>query len=148
MNLVNLLIQKGAMREADLPKVQEALRDAPNKPLHTVLMEKGFAKEDDVLPILGEQFGMDIVDLSKVTVDAETLRAMPAKLVHRRGLMPISRDNGTLVVATADPFDVYAIDELQTLTGLHVHTVLASPREIGRLIKHHFGVGGEADTGM
>ena len=31
-----------------------------------------------------------------------------------------SRENGTLTVATADPFDVYALDELQTLTGLHV----------------------------
>ena len=105
MNLVNLLIQKGAMRDTDLPKVQEALRDAPNRPLHSVLMEKGFAKEEDVLPILGEQFGMEVSDLAKVTVDAETLRAMPAKLVHRRGMMPISRDNGRLVVATADPFD-------------------------------------------
>jgi general secretion pathway protein E/type IV pilus assembly protein PilB len=148
MNLVNLLIQKGALRDSDLPKVQEALRDSPNKPLHTVLMEKGFAKEEDVLPLLSEQFGMEVVDLGKVTVDPDTLRAMPAKLVHRRGLMPISRNNGTLTVATADPFDVYAIDELQTLTGLSVHTVLASPREIGRLIKTHFGVGGETVTAM
>src|SRR6185503_20976874 len=45
-------------------------------------------------------------------------------------------------------FDVYAIDELQTLTGLHVHPVLASPREIARLIKTHFGVGGETVTAM
>jgi type II secretion system protein E len=148
MNLVNLLIQTGAMRESDLPKVQDALRDSPNRPLHCVLMEKGFAKEEDVLPLLGEQFGMEVIDLQKVTVDPETLRAMPAKLVHRRGLMPISRINGTLTVATGDPFDVYAIEELQTLTGLHVHSVLASPREIGRLIKTHFGVGGETVTAM
>jgi general secretion pathway protein E/type IV pilus assembly protein PilB len=148
MNLVNLLIKSGAMHESDLPKVQEALRDAPNRPLHTVLMEKGFAKEEDVLPLLAEQFGMEIIDLQKVTIDPETLRAMPAKLVHRRGLMPISRINGTLTVATGDPFDVYAIEELQTLTGLHVQSVLASPREIGRLIKTHFGVGGETVTAM
>ena len=148
MNLLQILVKKGAMRESDLPKVQEALRDSPNRPLHSVLMEKGFAKEEDVLPLLAEQFGMEVVDLHKVTIDPETLRAMPAKLVHRRGLMPISRNNGTLVVATADPFDMYAIDELQTLTGLHVHAVLASPREIGRLIKTHFGVGGETVTAM
>jgi general secretion pathway protein E/type IV pilus assembly protein PilB len=148
MNLVNLLIQSGAMRESDLPKVQEALRDSPNRPLHSVLMEKGFAKEEDVLPLLAAQFGMEIIDLQKVAIDPETLRAMPAKLVHRRGLMPISRINGTLTVATGDPFDVYAIEELQTLTGLHVQSVLASPREIGRLIKTHFGVGGETVTAM
>ena len=76
-------------------------------------------------------------------VEPDTLQAMPLKLVHRRNLMPLSRNNGTLVVATGDPFDVYALDELQTLTGLHVQPVLASPREIARLIKTHFGVGGE-----
>src|SRR5436190_20904068 len=91
---------------------------------------------------------MELVDLTKITVQADTLRAMPTRLVHRRSLMPISRENGTLTVATGDPFDVYAIDELQTLTGLHVHPVLASPREINRLIKAHFGVGGETVTAM
>ena len=73
---------------------------------------------------------------------------MPLKLVHRRTLMPLSRNNGTLVVATGDPFDVYALDELQMLTGLHVQPVLASPREIARLIKTHFGVGGETVTAL
>src|SRR2546428_8154281 len=57
--------------------------------------------------------------------------------------MPIDRQNGTLVVAPGDPYNVYALDELQTLTGLAVHPVLASPREISRLIKTHFGVGGD-----
>src|SRR5262249_54573991 len=56
--------------------------------------------------------------------------------------------NGTLVVATGDPFDVYSLDELQTLTGLQIQPVLASPREIARLIKTHFGVGGETVTAM
>src|SRR6185369_504856 len=38
--------------------------------------------------------------------------------------------------------------ELQTLTGLHVQPVLASPREVSRLIKTHFGVAGETVTAM
>jgi type II secretory ATPase GspE/PulE/Tfp pilus assembly ATPase PilB-like protein len=51
-------------------------------------------------------------------------------------------------VATGDPYDVYALDELQTLTGLEIQPVLASSREIARLIKHHFGVGGDTVTQM
>src|SRR5437763_3959483 len=73
---------------------------------------------------------------------------MPLRLVHRRSLMPLARENGTLTVATGDPFDVYSLDELSTLTGLHIHPVLASQREIARLIKAHFGVGGETVTAM
>lgn len=148
MNLVRILVQNGAMKEADVTRLQDAVASAPNKPLHSVIIEQNFAKEEDVLPVLAEQFGMDLVDLTKAAVDPETLRMMPTKLVHRRNLMPLSRSNGSLVVATGDPFDVYAIDELQTLTGLHVHPVLASPREISRLIKTHYGVGGETVTAM
>ena len=148
MNLVKILVQKGAMREADIQRLQETAAAAPNKPLHAVIIEGNFAKEEDVLPLLAEQFGMELVDLTTTTVEAEALQVMPTKLVHRRGLMPLTRLNGSLTVATSDPFDIYAIDELQTLTGLHVHPVLASPREISRLIKTHFGVGGETVNAM
>ncbi len=148
MNLVRMLVQSGAMKEADVARLQESLASSPNKPLHTVIIEQNFAKEEDVLPVLADHFGMELVDLTKTKIDQDTVRMMPTKVVHRRNIMPISRNNGSLVVATGDPFDVYAIDELQALIGLHVHPVLASPREILRMIKTHFGVGGETVTAM
>src|ERR1041385_1711976 len=104
MNLVRVLVQKGAMKEADVARLQTAIAAAPNKPLHSVIIEQSFAKEEDVLPVLAEQFGMDLVDLTNATVDHDTLKIMPTKLVHRRNLMPLSRVNGSLVVATGDPF--------------------------------------------
>jgi general secretion pathway protein E/type IV pilus assembly protein PilB len=148
MQLAERLVRQGILAEADLPRVAAAQAAAPGKPLHELLVEQGFAKEEQVLPALAEEFGMELVDLTKVTVAPETLKAMPSKLVHRRSLMPLNRDNGTLTVAVGNPFDVYALDELQTLTGLQIHPVLASPREIARLIKTHFGVGGETVTAM
>jgi general secretion pathway protein E/type IV pilus assembly protein PilB len=148
MELLERLLEKGILAEADLGRVNEVRATAPTRPIHELLIEKGFAKEEDVLPLLALELGMELVDLTKLTVEPETLKAMPLKLVHRRTLMPLSRQNGTLVVATGDPFDVYSLDELQTLTGLQVIPVLASPREIARLIKTHFGVGGETVTAL
>jgi general secretion pathway protein E/type IV pilus assembly protein PilB len=148
MNLLQLLIQRGLVRNEDVPALQTAAKNQPQRPLHLLVLDQGYAKEEELLPLLAEQFGMDLVDLTKVHVEPDMLKTMPNKLVHRRSLMPLSRENGTLTVATADPFDVYALDELQTLTGLQVQPVLASPREISRLIKTHFGVGGETVTAM
>src|SRR6516225_150201 len=148
MQLAQRLVKKGLLPAAELARIDQARAADPSKPLHLLLIEKGFAKEEHVLAALADEFGMELVDLTNVTVEPDTLKAMPLKLVHRRTLMPLSRNNGTLVVATGDPFDVYALDELQTLTGLHVQSVLASPREIQRLIKTHFGVGGETVSAM
>jgi general secretion pathway protein E/type IV pilus assembly protein PilB len=142
MQLAQRLVRRGVLKPEDLARIDEVHAQTPSRPLHLLLIERGFAKEEDVLAALAEEFGMDYVDLTDVKVQPETLQAMPLKLVHRRTIMPLSRDNGTLVVATGDPFDVYALDELAMLTGLQVQPVLANPREIVRLIKQHFGVGG------
>jgi general secretion pathway protein E/type IV pilus assembly protein PilB len=146
MFLLQRLREKGQLAEGDVRRAEEAVAASPDRPAHEVLIEKGIAKEDAILHVLAEEFGLELVDLSAFTVSPETLAVMPTKLVHRKNLIPISRQNGTLVVATGDPYDVYALDELQTMTGLEIQPVLASPREIARLIKHHFGVGGETVT--
>jgi general secretion pathway protein E/type IV pilus assembly protein PilB len=148
MQLAQRLVRRGVLQPADLSRVSEAYASAPGKPLHLFLIEKGFAREEDVLAALAEEFGMDLVDLTAVKVDSTVLQNMPLKLVHRRGLMPLSRENGTLTVATGDPFDINSLDELAVVTGLQVQPVLASPREIARLIKTHFGVGGETVTAL
>src|SRR5262245_37319422 len=124
MQLAQRLIQKNLLTEADLPRLNEVRTANPSRPVHELLVEFGFVKEEHVLAALAEEFGMEVVDVTKVTIDPETLKAMPTKLVHRHTLFPLSRQNGTLVVATGDPFGVYALDELQTLTGLHVQPVL------------------------
>ena len=148
MDLVQALLRKGVLRQDDLPALAEARKNAPMRPVHELVIERGLAKEEDVLPVLADEFGMEVVDLSNVQVEPDVLKIMPSKLVHRRSLMPLRRENGALIVATDDPLDVYSLDELSTLTGLHVIPVLASSKEIARLIKTHFGVGGETVTAL
>ena len=146
MFLLQRLQETGQLSAADFRRAEEAIAASPEKPAHEVLIEKNIAKEDAVLQVLAEEFGLELVDLSQAVVNADAIAVMPSKLVHRKNLMPISRNNGVLVVATGDPFDVYALDELQTMTGLEIQPVLASSREIARLIKTHFGVGGDTVT--
>lgn len=143
MQLLQTLTARGLLSEPERARASEAIKAAPEFPPHQVLIDKGFIKEEVLLPVLAEEFGLEQIDLSHATVEKDVLEAMPQKLVHRKNLMPVARHNGTLVVAIGDPFDAYAIDELQTLTGLHVIPVLAPPREITRLIKQYFGVGGD-----
>jgi len=148
MQLLKTLVDRGLLPESDRQRATDAIKDAPDFPPHQILIDKGFIKEQQLLPVLAEEFGLELVDLSHASIPPDVLSAMPLRLVHRKNLMPISRTNGTLVVATGDPFDAYALDELHTLTGLHIMPVLAPPREIARLIKSHFGVGGDTISAL
>ena len=143
MQLIQTLVARGLLAEGERSRANEAIKATPEFPPHQVLVDKGFIKEEILLPVLAEEFGLEQIDLSHAKIEDDVKNLVPQKLIHRKNLLPVSRHNGTLVVAIGDPFDAYAIDELQTLTGLHVMPVLAPPREITRLIKQYFGVGGD-----
>jgi general secretion pathway protein E/type IV pilus assembly protein PilB len=143
MHLIDTLADRGILSEAERARALEAISAAPDRSPHLTLLEKGFVKEENLFPALADEFGLDFMDLTQATVDPAALVGIPQRLVHKKNLMPIARSNGTLVVATGDPFDSYALDELQTLTGLQIHPVLGSPKEISRLLRTHFGIGGD-----
>ncbi|MEX0818899.1 MAG: ATPase, T2SS/T4P/T4SS family [Pirellulaceae bacterium] len=111
-------------------------------------VELGFVTEEAALRALGDAVGLDYVDLSETEVDLSLLASFPNKLMHRQSLFPISRHNGSLVVATSDPFDLYPLDEVSAATGLSVTPVLAARSEISKLIKRHLGVGSETVEGL
>ena len=148
MQLIDTLADRGILSESERGRALDAVSAAPDRPPHLTLLEKGFVKEEALFPALADEFGLQFVDLTLATVDPAALVGIPQKLVHKKNLMPLTRSNGTLVVATGDPFDSYALDELQTITGLQIHPVLGSPREIARLLKTHFGIGGENVAGL
>ncbi|GAB4549744.1 MAG: ATPase, T2SS/T4P/T4SS family [Phycisphaerales bacterium] len=116
--------------------------------LDRVLVEMGFVRADQVTKAVGEQLSMPIVDLSAISVDEQTLRAIPPQVVFRQKCVPIERVNGDgrterLRVATADPFELAIYDELRLLTGCSIELVLAEEEELARFIREHYGVGGD-----
>ena len=146
VNIARCLVERGVLNETDLAEIEELRHTAPGKPLHEIIVEQGLAKEQEVLAALAESLGLEYVDLSDAAVEPDVLGTLPTRLVHKHTIMPLRQENGSLVVATGNPLDVYPLDEVQLLTGLHVRPVVASPREIGRLIKAHFGVAGDTVT--
>jgi general secretion pathway protein E/type IV pilus assembly protein PilB len=143
MDVGQVLLRKGLVSETQLADARRAAAAGQGKALHLVLTDSGIIDESTALEALAEALGMAFVDLTATPIDPAVLGIVPAKVIYRQRVLPIERTNGRLMVATSDPFDVYAMDELQTLTGLHIVPVIGSGREIDRLVKQHFGVGGE-----
>ena len=142
MSIGEVLLEKGLISADNLAEGL-ALRKKTGARLDKILVELGHVSEEQVLGVMAEQLGMEMVDLAEVSIDVETLRALPPKLVYRRGLVPLTKENGTLRVATSDPFDLYSFDEVRMLTGLEIKPVLACSDEIDKIVKTYYGVGGE-----
>jgi general secretion pathway protein E/type IV pilus assembly protein PilB len=146
MEAGELLLRRGLLDRGQLERARSALVDGQR--LDQVAVELGLISEDQALTAIGEEVGLDYIDLAEAKVDLSLLTGFPFKLIHRHTLFPIRRDNGSLIVATSDPFDLYPLDEVSASTGLSVVPVLASRAEITKLIKSHLGVGSETIDSM
>ena len=146
MELGELLLKRGLLDERQLDLVQQAKSDG--RRLDQVAVEMGLVSEEAALSAIGEEIGLEFVDLASADVDLSLLKDFSTRLIHRQAIFPIQRHNGSLRVATSDPFDLYPLDELSAATGLSIEPVLASRIEIAKLIKTHLGVGSETIDGL
>ena len=117
--------------------------------LSTILTQLGARTEEEAFHYLAITLGMRLLDLSKTEVDEDILKTFPMKMVHRYGVFPVGYDpDGSLVVATGNPFDLYAIDAISAAVKTPVMPVVALPSELAKLIKTYLGVGAETIEGL
>ena len=142
MGIGTILNQKGLIDDAQLSEAIEEQKRTGER-LDRVLVRLGFIDVAEVLKAIGTHFEMPIVDLETLEVDEDTLRTLPPKLIFKQRCVPIDRSNGVLRVATSDPFELSAFDELRLLTGMGIELVLADERDLTKFIRAHYGVAGD-----
>lgn len=142
MNLSQLLLSNGLLTDAQL-RDATALQRTEGLRLDHAIVRLGFLTERQILELMAEHLHLPLVELGDIAIPQEILRSLPSKIVYRKRLVPISRENGVLNVATSDAFDLYVFDDLRLSTGLEIQQVLAPREDIEKVIKTHYGLGGD-----
>ena len=140
MEIGNLLIQR---QLADPDQVAAARRDANGRRVDQILVDRGIVAEEEALRALADELHMQFVVLDEVEINRAVVSRFPPTAVFRHAVLPLYEENGGVVAATSDPFDLEALDELSALGGCRIQPVLACRPDILRLIKTHLGVGGD-----
>jgi type II secretion system protein E len=87
---------------------------------------------------------MPCVQLKEDELDLKLRETIPAKLVFQESIFPLKTENGSISIATCDPFKVELADQIRMVTGLQPKFRLARKTDIQAAQKKYYGVG--ADT--
>jgi len=132
--LGSLLVEEGHITQNQLDVALAEQRRGDNvKRIGEILIGLRFLTEPALLQILSRQLDTPIIDLTKEPPEADALPIVPSEFAMRHNLLPIRRNDDTLVVAMADPLDIHAIDDLHLLTGLDIAPMLASLTDLRRM---------------
>jgi len=131
-SLGQMLKEKGLINDQQLKEAMEAAKTA-SQPLGQTLIDLGYVEEGIVLQALAAQMRIPCVDFNKVKYDASNLGLIPNDLQQKHGVLPVKLDGKKLIVATPDPSNIVALDEIQVQTGYDIRPVLASASQIAKL---------------
>src|SRR5437588_3986825 len=143
--LGSLLLAGGLLTREQLDDALATQR-ITGKSLGRVLIDGGAVTEADLVRTLASRIGLEYIDLSDYPVDAAAARPIRAALSRRYQALPVAWEDGRMVLAMADPSNVFAIDDIRTITGADVKTVVATRAAIMEAIERHHRVEGDVES--
>ncbi|HVE98098.1 MAG TPA: ATPase, T2SS/T4P/T4SS family [Mycobacteriales bacterium] len=127
--LGDILLEGGLITDEQL-RSAVAQQQQQGKALGRVLVELGMVTEAQLVASLAHQIGLPFVDLGEYQIDPSASARIPDAVSRRHNAIPIGYEDGKLIVAMADPANVFAMDDIRSLTGMDVKPVVATKADV------------------
>jgi type IV pilus assembly protein PilB len=107
--------------------------------LGSILISLGLVDDDDITSVLSRQYGVPSINLAYFEIDPAVIKLIPVETARKYLVVPLSRVGSTLTIATADPTNVFAMDDIKFMTGFNVEPVVASEASIQESLEKYYG---------
>lgn len=127
------IITKEQLEEALVKQKQMGLK------LGEYLEKVGILTEEVLIQTLKKQLNLRFIDLSKIHIQDDIINMLPEELAQKYEVLPISVENGKMLLAMKDPLDYYAMEDIRVLVGLRVIPALTYRETLSQAIKKYYG---------
>jgi type IV pilus assembly protein PilB len=136
--LGEVLCEKSYLDESGL-KFALAEQKIEHRKLGQILLDLGYISQAQLNEALAHQAGIEKIELNNLSISSDVVSLVPAELVSKYNIMPLSKQNGRLTVAMTDPFQPQVIEDLRLVTGCSVRRYYADPKEMENAILKFYG---------
>jgi len=132
-----LLVKENLLSSEQLLKAREEAASKGRR-LGAQITELGFMDENELTDFVAKQYGVPSIDLSDFQIEPEVVALVPMDVATKHNVVPVNRAGSTLILATADPSNIFALDDIKFLTGYNIQPVVASEEAIRNAIDVYY----------
>lgn len=138
LRIGELLIERGYISQAQLEEALAYQKTHRNMRVGQILMQLEFVTEPQVLEALAGRLGLEIVQVSQLSVDLKAVAMVDRKMAEKNLLLPVRVEQNTLVLVTNDPLNYFALEEVRQRTGLYQKILLSEEAPLRQAISYYF----------
>ena len=135
-----LLVQKHVLSAEQLERAREEAKSTGTR-VGLQLTKLGVVEEDELAEAISSQYGVPTLALENFQIDPDVIKLIPEDVSTKHNIVPVNRSGATLIIAMADPSNIFAIDDVKFLTGYNVEVVVAAEESIKRATKRAYDTG-------
>ena len=135
--LGELLVRENLISVQQLRKAQEEQRQNGTR-IGAALIKTGAIEESKLTEFLSKQYGVPAINLKDFDIDPDVIKLVTKEVALKHVVLPVNRAGPALIVAMADPSNIFAQDDLKFLTGYNIEPVVASEVAIREAIEKYY----------
>jgi type IV pilus assembly protein PilB len=132
--LTEILIKNKILSEDDINLALRIQKEQGGR-LSEILIKLRLIDERSLMSVLSQGLGLPLINLSRFNIDRQVLKLIPKHTARHYQIIPISKIGNTLTLAMADPLNIFAMDDVKTLTGYEINPIIAQQAEILKIIE-------------
>lgn len=130
-----LLLERGIVTEEQLAQAKVVAVQTPGKSMAQILLTMNAASEAQILSAQAETLGLEFYTPGKEGVEQRAFDLLQPEYIRKQAVLPVKIEGKTLVVAMADPANVFLIDEVKRKTKREVKVLVTTPADIARVVE-------------
>lgn len=123
-----IIVPENLQKALDYQKVNGGL-------IGEILVQLGFAKEEDIAQVLTAQYGFPYLPLGSYDIDIEVIKIIPVQVARQYCLIPIDKIGNNLTVAMSNPLNGQAIEDIETISKCVVQSFVSTTSDIRKAIE-------------
>ncbi|MDD2758766.1 MAG: type IV-A pilus assembly ATPase PilB [Methylomonas sp.] len=142
--LAKCLIQQGLLTEES---AASALQESQKNKLSFVayLVNNKLADGRSIAALASAEFGVPLLDLDAIDISSIPIKLVSERLIRQHHALPLYKRGNRLFIATSDPTNFQALDEIKFHTRLNTENILVEEEKLTKTIESALEA---ADTSM
>jgi len=132
-----LLVKENLLSAEQLAKAREESRTKGGR-LGAQITSLGYLDENELTDFVAKQYGVPSINLDEFEIESSVIQLIPEEVASKHTVIPVNRAGSTLILATADPSNIFGLDDIKFLTGYNIQPVVASEEAIRRAIDRNY----------
>ncbi|HPS55988.1 MAG TPA: GspE/PulE family protein [Sedimentisphaerales bacterium] len=129
-DIVDVLLSMGCLSREQYEAVREDASKNRNLNIKSYLLSSAQVTETDIQAAEAHIFGFEFREIHAEDVSTEAYGKLDVEFIKSNYILPVTIDNGVLVLAVANPSDLLTIDDVKRRTHMEVRVVVCSKKAI------------------